>query len=141
MSDKFDSRDKLCHLIDALVDDVAEMSLEELRLEMEEDGIDGEAVALHYRSVFFAAAKKVGQDKLAEARRKIEERRKEPPRPLSRIHDVDRRKVLDRMMRDNSNGHMTLAARSSSGGIDPDLESAIEDWEELGCYDDEKDRG
>ncbi len=137
MSTKMEARIAISRLVDAIVDDIAEMTTDALRLEMEEDGVDGEALAAYYRALYASKTKEIGQNRLAEAKRRLADKNVMPIRSVSRLQGTDRRKVLDKIMRDNEDGQMTMAARSATGGIDPDLDSAIEDWEELGGYDEQ----
>lgn len=133
-------RDALDRLADAFVDDILNASDEDILAEITEDYGDPDKLAADMLAMFERTAQEAGKAKLAAAKQAAAEARKKGA-SVVHINPPDARRRYEDMVandRDLSD-KLTLAARKGEDQSERDIDSAIEDLEELGAFDEEGD--
>ena len=137
MSQKYPNMEKLDRLMDDAVDEILNMSDEEVLEEFGEDventdariavleNIVNEQVSIHRRSRLIAAREAIDMGKDAQV---------VPIRDMSRDQMLD---SLVRVIEKHGNKDLTMAARDGNGMSDDDLASYLEDMRELGYFEED----
>ena len=133
-------RESLDRLANALVDDILEISDEELLAEVLDDGDDPDEIAEDVRALFERTLQEEGKARLAAARKAVAESWWKGSAVVS-IDPAARRRRYESMIADDPelSAKLTMAARKGEGQSERDADSAIEDLAELGAFDDEED--
>lgn len=120
-------------LAESLVDDILNMTDEEMLAEITADGENPERIAQDARDVFERAVMTCGKAKLAAAKKAALSGRQQSSKILQLDPTVARQK-LNKILKQHPETHnkMTLAARKGEGLSDSDVFSMLQDLEELG---------
>lgn len=126
-------RSDLDRLATSLVDDILNMSDEELLAEVKADGEDPKQIAEVARGILERARTTSGKSKLAAARKAVLSARKQVSL-VSSLDPSNARKKLETVLAQYPETHskLTLAARKGEGLSDEDVRGMLEDFEELG---------
>lgn len=123
----------LDRLAETLIDDILNMTDEEILAEVKADGDDPERVAQETRGIFERAIMNFGKLKLLAAKKAVISDRQKSSK-VSQIDPSAARQKLDRILKKNPKtlDKLTLAARKGEGLSDSDVLSMLQDLEELG---------
>lgn len=125
--------DPLASAIDMLVQDILEMSDEELLREVKERGEDPKEIAERMRALFGKAIAVQGRQRLAAARSAVNADASRRATSMNRDPAAARRRLDSIMQRfPGTAAKLTMAARKGNGLSDNDVLSMLEDLEELG---------
>ncbi len=127
-------REALRRLADDLVEDILNLSDEEILAETREEGVDPERQAAEMQTLFQRAALRANKERLAMAKAAVVSN---AGRALSgaptRVIDIG--EARHRLRRIMSSQPVTLAARNETEMTDSDVLSMLEDLRELGLLD------
>lgn len=135
---KFEALDRLSN---AFVDDILNISDEDILNEIIDEGSEADKVADEMRALFERTIHEEGKALLAAARHEAIAA-KQKGGDIVEMDITERRRRYDTLIaKDLSlSSKLTMAARNGVGQSDRDIQSAIEDLAELGAFDDnEKD--
>ena len=135
-----DSRQKLCLVLDPIVEDLLSLSDEEILAEAHEEGLDVELLAAEVRKRYAAAISAVGKRRLADARSKLEAVRAFRSAPAITSLSVSEKEQLLRKFAANDNPlqrRLTMAARNGGGLTEAEMDAVLLDLIELGALNSE----
>lgn len=136
MSDSKNSkRVAIDRLADVLVEDILTATDAEILAEAKEDGIDPAATTARLKDVYKKALTEMRKSRLAAARAAVDnDHRGGWSETVTRLDSVAARKRVEAVLKQNPETHkkLTLAARNGEGLSDSDVQSMLEDLEELG---------
>jgi hypothetical protein len=138
---KFTALDQLSKLTDSLVEDIIELSDEEILIEAKEQFDDPEKEVKRLKSVINSALLQAAKTKLTDAKNKVDAYKKEAIKsnvvhlPITEMHET----IKNFTTRDpDLQQKLTLAARKGEGiQTENDIEGMFEDMVELGLIDEE----
>lgn len=129
----------LFHLSDVLVEDLMNLTDDELLAEVASEGLNAEAEAARLRASFAVTLVQTGKARLDRAKAAAAQERGSRPAGYQtpRVQNPD--VVLGRFANDDAKlrSRLTMAARNGEGASERDMESALADLRELGAIDDE----
>ena len=130
---KIKNRSDLDRLATSLVDEILNMSDEELLTEAKEDGEDPKIIAQAARNILEQASMTNNKNKLAEAKKAVQASRMRAP-SVSHLEPGKARQKLETILAQHpeTRSKLTLAARKGEGLSDEDIWGMLEDLEELG---------
>lgn len=123
-------RQALDRLADALVDDIMNMSDEDILAEMKEEGVDPDRHAANMRAQFEKAVMAANKAKLTTAKAAVAADR--GLRPGSASAPIDMAEARRRLRSAMASQPMTLAARNETEMTDSDVLGMLEDLRDLG---------
>lgn len=123
----------LDRLAASLVDDILNMTDEEILAEVVADGEDTKRIAQETKDIFERAVVTCGKSRLATARKSVLTDRQQVSK-VFRIDPSAARQKLENILRQHpeTRNKLTLAARNGEGLSDSDVISMLEDFGELG---------
>ena len=141
MTKKITSIEQLEKLTDALVEDIIELSDQEILLEAKEQFNDLSEENNHIRGVINSAVLRASKIKLLEAKKQVNEYKKIAKRNnVIAITNSQKKSVIENFTTQDPdlNQKLTLAARKGEGiQTENDIEGMFEDMLELGLIDEE----
>jgi hypothetical protein len=128
-----DARDALRRLADALAEDVLSAPDSEILEEAAEIHGDPEKLAADMLKLFEQTASEQGKERLAAAREAVAAERRRPA-GVFRLPPAEARRLLQQLIAADPETarKLTVAARKGEGLSDDDVQSMLEDFEELG---------
>lgn len=125
-------QDALNRLADALVEDLLEVSDQDILAEVREDNDDPAAIAASMRAMFEKTVASAGKARLAAAKSALVRDRQRPAVVIT-LDPAEARRRLERIIANDPETarKLTLAARKGEGLSDSDVLSMLEDFEEL----------
>jgi len=131
--DKSNDHLALDRLAESLVDDILNMTDEEMLAEITADGENPERIAQEARDIFERAVMTCRKAKLAAAKKAVLLDRQQSSKIFQLDPSVARQK-LDKILKQHpeTRNKLTLAARNEGGLSDRDIFSMLQDLEELG---------
>jgi len=141
MTKKINSIEMLEKLTDALVEDIIELSDQEILLEAEEHFDDLSEENNHIRDVINSAVLRASKIKLTEAKKQVNEYKKMATKSnVISLSSAQKKSVIENFTTKDPelNQKLTLAARKGEGiQTENDIEGMFEDMLELGLIDEE----
>lgn len=131
--DKSNDDFALDRLAESLVDDILNMTDEEMLAEITADGENPERIAQDARNVFERAVMTCRKAKLTAAKKAVLSDRQQSSKIFQLDPGVARQK-LDKILKQHpeTRNKLTLAARNEGDLSDRDISSMLQDFEELG---------
>ena len=128
-----DTRDALRRLVDSLADDVLNAPDSEILEDAAEICGDPEKLAADMLKLFEQTASEQGKDRLAEAREAVAADRRRPAAVVRLVPAEARSRLQQLIAADPETARkLTAAARKGDRLSDDDVQSLLEDFEELG---------
>lgn len=144
MTGKNDKADRpIGRLADALVEDILNMSDEEVLAEFRDDGGDPERHAAEMRSMFENSLLVANKARMAAAKAGAAASRRTARLPAASVLDMEgaRARLRSVLERANTVPGLTLAARNEDELSDRDVLGLLEEMAELGLLDDDPEDG
>lgn len=123
----------LDRLAASIVDDILNMTDEEILAEVTADGEDPKQIAQETKDIFERAVASCGKSRLAAARKSVLADRQQGSKVLQPNPNAARQK-MEKILKQHPEtlSKLTLAARNGEGLSDSDVFSMLQDLEELG---------
>lgn len=136
MTNEQDSKNAaLERLTEALVEDILATSEAEILSEAMDDGVDPVAETARLKALYKSLSAELGKTRLAAAKAAAQaDRSSSPSRKLTRLDPVAARARLQSILEHDpdTKAKLTIAARKGEGLSDADVQSMLEELEELG---------
>jgi len=141
MTKKYTSIEQLEKLTDALVEDILELSDQEVLLEIKEQFSDPSEINNHIRDVISSAVLRAAKIKLIEAKKQVNEYKEMTQKSnVISLSNAKKKSVIENFTTQDPelNQKLTLAARKGEGiETENDINGMFKDMLELGLIDEE----